>query len=30
VRGAAKEVAAQFSEPPKGEITIVLAGRGTY
>jgi 16S rRNA (cytidine1402-2'-O)-methyltransferase len=24
VRGAAKEVAAQFSEPPKGEITIVL------
>jgi 16S rRNA (cytidine1402-2'-O)-methyltransferase len=25
VRGAAKEVAAQFSEPPKGEITIVLS-----
>jgi 16S rRNA (cytidine1402-2'-O)-methyltransferase len=26
VRGAAKEVAAQFSKPPKGEITIVLGG----
>jgi 16S rRNA (cytidine1402-2'-O)-methyltransferase len=26
VRGSAREVSARFSEPPKGEITIVVAG----